>query len=131
LIRFCLSVPIIALIACDGVEQRPASWSYIHPSIIEPSCATASCHSNPSALAGLDLSMRENAYAFLVGRTCEAPPHPGDAPGNFVFPYEPERSRLMYLLRGDQTRVMPPDIPLPDVEIELIERWILEGAPCD
>jgi hypothetical protein len=121
----------LALVACDGVDQPLASWSYIHPAIIAPSCATASCHSNPSSLAGLDLSTREGAYAFLVGRTCEAPPHAGDAPGNFVFPYEPERSRLLYLLRGDQSRVMPPDVPLPEVEVSLIERWILEGARCD
>ena len=26
---------------------------------------------------------------------------------------------------------MPPDVPLPDVEIELIEQWILAGATCD
>jgi hypothetical protein len=131
MVRSGTSVIAIALGACDTVDQRPASWSYIHAAIIAPSCATASCHSNPASLAGLDLSTRTSAYAFLVGRTCDAPPHAGDAPGNFVFPYDPERSRLIYVLRGEQSLVMPPDVPLPDVEIELIERWILDGAPCD
>lgn len=129
--RSWLLVSVIALGACDGFEERPAAWSYIHAAIISPTCATASCHSNAGSLAGLDLSTRESAYVFLVGRTCDAPPHPGDAPGNFVFPYDPERSRLTYLLRGDETTVMPPDVPLPEVEIALIERWILDGAPCN
>ena len=38
----------------------------------------------------------------------------------------------MYLLIGDNVaRAMPPDRPLPDVDIDLIENWILAGAPCD
>jgi hypothetical protein len=116
---------------CASTDDRPAAWSYLHAAIVIPSCATASCHSSPGSQAGLDLSSRDGAYAFLTGRVCGAPPHPGDAPGNFVFPYAPERSRLMYLLRGAQTRVMPPDLPLPSVDVELFERWILDGAGCD
>jgi hypothetical protein len=117
--------------ACAGAEDRPAAWSYIHPGIIEPNCATASCHSYLVSIAGIDLSTADRGYALLTGRVCGAPPHPGDAPGNFVFPYEPERSRLLYLLRGSDTQVMPPDLPLPRVEIDLIDRWIRDGAPCD
>jgi hypothetical protein len=26
---------------------------------------------------------------------------------------------------------MPPDVPLPDAEIEVIVNWILDGAECD
>lgn len=117
--------------ACDGADDRPASWAYLHPAVIAPSCATASCHSQLAALAGLDLSSRTGAYTVLTGRICGEPPRPVDPPGNFVFAGSPERSKLMYLLRGEQVRVMPPDQPLPEVEIELVERWILEGAACD
>ena len=125
-----LPVLLLALVvACE--TDRPAEWSYIHAAIIAPSCATASCHSKNASLAGIDLSTRESAYAFMTGRVCGAPPHLQDAPGNYVFPYAPERSRLLYLLRGNETRIMPPDIPLPAVEISLIERWIAEGAACD
>ena len=74
----------------------------------------------------------EAAYAILVGHACEAPPSAGAPPRNFVAPGEPERSRLMYLLIGDEVkRQMPPDRALPDVDIDLIEQWILEGATCD
>ena len=116
---------------CDTADERPATWSYVHAAIIAPSCATASCHNKVSSAAGLDFSTRTSAYAFLVGRTCDAPDPPGEAVGNFVFPYDPDRSTLLYLLRGDQRNVMPPDQPLPEVEVELVERWVLEGAQCD
>ncbi len=129
-------VPSLALItsllgACDVPEERPATWSYVHTAILRPGCTTSSCHGTASAAAGLDLSTPTSAYSYLLGRPCDAPTHPQDAPGNYVFPYQPERSRLLYLLRGDRTTIMPPDTPLPDSEIEIVERWILEGATCE
>jgi hypothetical protein len=122
---------VFALVGCTTIDERPATWTYLHAAIVAPSCATAGCHSAVTGAAGLDLSTRTSAYAFLRGLTCDAHAQPGDPPGNFVFPYAPERSRLMYLLRGEQSRPMPPDRPLPDVEIALFERWILAGAECD
>lgn len=132
--RSCIatSLPLaVALLACDSADDRPATWSYVHPAIVAPACATAGCHSRHAALAGLDLSSADGAYTFLTGRICGEPARPIDPPGNYVFAGAPERSQLVYLLRGDQVRVMPPDQPLPEVEIALIERWILEGATCD
>lgn len=122
---------ITGLSACESPDERPAEWSYIHAAILRPACTTASCHSNASAAAGLDLSTPAAAYSYFLGRACEAPANPTDAPGNYVFPYQPERSRLLFLLRGDRTTIMPPDSPLPDSEIQIIERWILEGATCE
>ena len=120
---------LVAVAACDGVEDRPASWEYVHTAVIRPACATAGCHSKLTAQAGLDLSTPDSAYVFLTGHACE--PTPGQPPGNYVFPGQPERSLLMYLLRGEGVDIMPPDVPLPAGEIALIEQWILEGAPCD
>jgi hypothetical protein len=79
----------------------------------------------------VDLSTPDAAYLVLTGRVCGGPEAPGQPVGNFVRPGQPESSELMYLLRGNQITIMPPDVPLPDVEIALIERWILEGATCD
>ncbi len=127
-----LALAAAALAAgCDTADDRPASWSYLHTAVSAPACATAGCHSKHAALAGIDLSSVTGSYTFLTGRICGEPPRPNDPPGNFVFAGSPERSKLMYLLRGDNVRVMPPDQPLPAVEIELVERWILEGAPCE
>lgn len=117
--------------SCDGAEDRSTSFAYIHASILRPSCTSAACHSKLGSQAGVDLSTPEAAYLLLTGRGCTAPDVAGTPPGNFVRPGHPETSELVYLLRGEGGSIMPPDVPLPDVEIEIIERWILDGAPCD
>ena len=116
---------------CADVEDRPADWSYIHTAIIAPACATVGCHSTASATAGLDLSTATGAYTFLTGRICGQPLTPGSPPGNYVVPGSPAFSQLMYQLRGTARTRMPPDLPLPAVEIALIERWIADGATCE
>jgi len=123
--------------ACDTDEDRPATWSYIHAAVIAPSCATGNCHGALSRVAGVDLADRDGAYLVLVGRTCEGLVDgngggtPTPPPGNYVFPGHPERSPLLHLLRGDADRLMPPDMPLPGAEIDLVDRWIFEGATCE
>ncbi len=117
--------------ACEAPDERPAEWGYVYPALLRPACTTSSCHSNASAAAGLDLSTAPAAYSYLLGRACQAPANPQDAFGNYVVPFQPERSRLLYLLRGDRTIIMPPDTPLPESEIAIVEQWILEGATCE
>jgi hypothetical protein len=120
------------LAAGCGEDDRPASWSYIHAAIIAPNCATSSCHTAENAQAGVQLHSADAAYTILVGTACKSNEPPGQAPRNFVSPFEPERSQLMYLLLGDEAKAqMPPDKPLPDGDIDLVERWILEGAQCN
>ena len=121
----------LAVVGCDTPEDRPSAWSYVHAAIVRPSCTTAACHSKLGSQAGLDLSTADAAYAVLTGRVCGAPEIPGSPAGNLVLPGHPESSRLMYLLRGEGGAIMPPDVPLPDAEIAIVERWILEGATCD
>ncbi len=126
-----LAVLCGCLLGCQTSEDRPASWSYVHAAILRPGCTSSNCHSKLGSQAGVDLSTPEAAYILLTGRGCDAPDLPGTPPGNFVRPGHPEQSRLVYLLRGEGGSVMPPDRPLPDVEVEIVERWILEGATCD
>ena len=49
--------------------------------------------------------------------------------GDLVVPGSPEQSKLVYALRGLQAPRMPPDGALPEPDIALVERWILDGAP--
>lgn len=119
------------LAACAESDERPASWRYVHAAIIAPGCATAGCHSTLAATAAIDLSSAEGAYTFLTGRICGEPVGPGSPPRNYVDPGSPAYSQLVYQLRGIGRRRMPPDVPLPEVEIALVERWIEEGASCE
>jgi len=129
----CLVVAAIALSAfgCDTAADRPSAWPYVHAAVLRPGCATAACHSKLGSQAGVDLSTPDAAYTLLTGRVCGAPELPGSPAGNLILPGHPESSRLVYLLRGEGGPIMPPDVPLPDAEIEIVEQWILEGASCE
>lgn len=121
-------------VACASEDDRPASFEYIYAVAIEPSCATIGCHSSFAATAGLRLDTLEGAYTALTGTVCEpdGEPPPGEPPRSWVAPGQPDRSELMFLLRGEGRALrMPPDRPMPEADIELIERWILEGALCN
>ena len=125
-----VAVAAVGITGCAD-DDRPPTWSYIHEAIIEPNCTQSACHSNISATAGVELWDRELGFTVLTGRPCQSTGSPAEADGNFVVPGDPASSRLVYMLRGIETRNMPPDIPLPDTDIRLIEDWILRGAPCD
>lgn len=120
-----------SLAACASTEDRPAGWSYVHAAIIQPACTTSGCHSAQTAIAGVNLATRENAYTILTGRICDEPASDLEPPNNYVKPYDVAGSRLYHMLIGNNTDQMPPDTPLPATEIELVARWIEAGAPCD
>lgn len=127
------SLFLVALVVagCAESAERPARWSYIHAAIIQPACTTAGCHSSLAAIAGVNLSDRQGAYTILTGRICGEPPGPLDPPRNYVAPFSAESSKLYHQLIGENTDQMPPDTALPAAEIELVARWIDEGAKCD
>jgi hypothetical protein len=128
----------------DGVDRRPATWSYLSPVVFQPSCATPSCHSPAASVAGLDFSTPHNGYASLtrlwiwvVDPTGEGGSGCGMADGievcekqyrPLVVPFSPQESKLVNMLRGRGAARMPPDRPLDEADIQLVERWILNGA---
>lgn len=117
--RLVLVAAAAALIGCGTADDtRPAKWSFISATIIEPSCATVNCHSKIADRAGVDLHDRATGYNDLTTR-------------NFVVPSNPTSSALLYLLHGQGSLRMPPDAPLPEADIELIEEWISLGAMND
>lgn len=114
------ALAILALAAACGEEgvARPARLAYLMPAIFRPSCATASCHAGDAPVAGLafDVSPAEVRRVLLDN--------------SLVYAGEPEGSPLLNFLRGeDVPRRMPPDGPLPEADIALVEAWIVAGAP--
>src|SRR3954447_12860339 len=101
---------------CGGtMDARPPKWSYISPAIIQPSCATASCHSTIADRAGVVLDDTKASRSLLLTR-------------NFVIPGDPATSEMVTLMRAVGSRRMPPDFALPEADIQLVERWIVAGA---
>ena len=114
-----LAAVVLVLGACtETAPDRSTDIDYLVPAILEPNCATSGCHSKLAATA--DLILEGNARAVrrtLVDR-------------GFVLPGLPEGSALLNFLRGDfGVPRMPPDAPLPAEDVDLLERWIVEGAP--
>lgn len=106
----------LAAAGCNGAtDDRPARWSFISATIMEPSCATVNCHSAITHQSGVDLSARDVGYQSLV-------------PTFFVFPGDPQNSPVVNLMNAQGSIRMPPDNPLPEADIVLIEKWIADGA---
>lgn len=118
--------------ACGGEENRPANWAYISPAIIQPNCATSSCHSRAAAVAGLDLSEVDKGWASLMEQQLPTRPTAiGNPARTLVVPGNPVQSRIVNMMRGIGANLMPPDRPLAEADIELVEGWILKGAKND
>lgn len=132
---------------CSGADNRPAVWGFISPEIFQPNCATTSCHSPAAAVSGLDFSTAQTGYTSLTGLwVWLVVPDGGSVPAGvpcmamngtltceqmlrpLVTPYDPEGSTLINSLRARNLPRMPPDRPLSEADIELVERWILNGA---
>ena len=55
-----------------------------------------------------------------------------EPPGAYLLPGRPEQSRMISLIVGDKVDTpMPPDRLLPMADVDLISRWVEEGAPCN
>jgi hypothetical protein len=127
-----MMITVVASAACGGADDsRAATWGFISPVIIQQNCATSSCHSQASAVAGLDLSTVENGYTSLLNLKLPVRASQGEKARTLVVPYDPDESRLVQMLRARGARRMPPDRPLPEADIALVERWILAGAVND
>jgi hypothetical protein len=126
-------------------EARPAQWSYIYPAIIEPSCATASCHSDFTQRSGVNFGAIDTAYYQMVCRhfvvqcasagtmatNCGAGIPSPTINDPACMARAVNDSQVIHMMRAEGARRMPPDYALPDVDIRLISEWISLGAKND
>lgn len=129
--------------ACGDTDDRPAVWTYVSAELFQPNCATASCHSRGRAVAGLDFSDPDRGYASLTALKVWVADPDGTVGGDcktvgaavycerdrpLVLAFNPSQSRVVNMLRARAAPRMPPDRPLPEADIALVETWILDGA---
>ena len=91
------------------VEDTVVSFAEDIQPVLNANCA--SCH--PLLVPELDLTVG-NSYNAIIG-------------GAYVIPENVDTSPLYQRLLGNP-RIMPPSGALPSQEIEIIKRWIEQGA---
>jgi hypothetical protein len=142
--RPALAVALVLVgVACGRTDDRPAVWTYVSAELFQPNCATASCHSRAVAVAGLDFSDADRGYRSLTALHVWVPDPDGTIGGDcktvdatvycererpLLLAFNPSQSRVVYMLRAHAAPRMPPDRPLPEPDIQLVEAWILDGA---
>ncbi len=127
-----LGALLFAMGGCDlGTDPPPRGGDiptiiysqHIQP-IFERSCLSSGCHNAADAEEDLILESWESLFE-------------GSHHGAMVIPFRPDKSHLVFHLNTDSTLapvaepLMPPGQPLPRSDVELIMRWILEGAKND
>jgi hypothetical protein len=126
------TVSVATGVGCGGTkDDRPAQWSFISPTIIEPACATVNCHSAITHQGGVNLSNSTIGFQTLVGSPFQMNGDAGlsgQGMSYYVYPYYPQYSSLITLLNAVGSIRMPPDNPLPQADIQLISDWIQQGA---
>lgn len=128
--------------------RATAPWSDVAP-IFAESCASAGCHSESFAAAGLDLSSAAGVAYTAVGAVSTTLPSgtigsEGAAGGPFFSGMRvvdvlggvgrPETSYLLYTVVGDAHIYgdpMPPAAPLSQAEIQRLVAWVNGGAPTE
>jgi mono/diheme cytochrome c family protein len=107
----------------DGIKDSVCYLNEIQP-IINSNCAMSGCHDPITQAAGYDLS----SYFVVM---------------NLVKPGKPDQSKLIQVMNGGGEDLMPPppNPPMNQEQVDLIRKWISEGAglnidcnitiPCD
>lgn len=124
-----LAALLAMLGSCAQAADAPVSFKDDVQPIFNTQCVF--CHVTGAENGGLNLGRRDSHAALLSGST-QAGAMPRVTPG------DPTRSYLVHKLRGTQLEAggsgarMPmydPPKPFPAEHLEIIERWIREGAP--
>ncbi len=112
----------VALLAACGTDTdlRPETADYIIEAILAPSCGRAACHSSETAAHNLAFDTIAAGMAALSSGS-------GKRGQKLVVAGSPSQSEIVTIL-SDSNGPMPPDSPLPEADIELITRWVADGA---
>lgn len=98
---------------CGTTDDRPATLEVISFEILAPTCGTVQCHSTTSRIQGYAFDTLDASRSSLRELGVSA----GRGGG------------LLEVIGGDADKRMPPDMPMFEPDVRLIEKWIADGAP--
>jgi len=112
---FCVASVLGALVGC-GTEpdSRPVTFEVVSLEVLAPSCGQVSCHSTSTWTQGLAFDTLDASRESLR-----------DIANTGV-----NNNPLLDVIAGrnDYDR-MPPDVPMADLDVDLLTRWIAAGRP--
>jgi hypothetical protein len=98
---------------CGTTDDRPATLEVISLEILAPTCGPVQCHSTTSRIQGYAFDTLDASRSSL--RDLGVSAGRGGA--------------LLEVIGGDAEERMPPDMPMFEPDVRLIEKWIADGAP--
>ena len=133
---FVVSAAMVALMLLGAAgaafaqspNEKPVSFKDDIQPLLNSQCVF--CHVTGAENGGLNLGRRESHASLMAAST--------EAPMPRVTPGDPAKSYLLHKLKGTHLEVggsgsaMPmydPPKPFPKEHLELVERWVREGAP--
>ncbi|THD03397.1 hypothetical protein B1810_09875 [Panacagrimonas perspica] len=114
-------------VSAQGPADKPVSFKDDIQPLLNSQCVF--CHVTGAENGGLNLGRRDSHAALMAAST--------EAPMARVTPGDPAKSYLIHKLKGTQLEAggsgnaMPmydPPKPFPKEQLDLVERWIREGA---
>ncbi len=118
LAAIALATLLVRAVQAEGAAQPPADQIEFFEKQIRPMLVNRcqSCHGAEKQEAGLRLDSREAILAGIDGSPV-------------MVPGEPDKSRLVQVIRYDGDVQMPPEGKLPEAELASLTTWIKLGAP--
>lgn len=108
--------------ACD--DEEPVTIGQLETEVFAKSCVFSTCHKGSGAAAGL--SLEAPVYEKLVGVSST------NAPGRtLVIAGDTDNSYILEKLTSptpQDGQQMPPTVALSEDSIDLVRRWIADGA---
>jgi len=109
-VRTLRSLALCGLIACGTTDERPATVEVVSLEILAPTCGAVQCHSTTTRTEGLAFDTLDEARASMRDLGVRAR----------------NGGELLEVINETE---MPPDAPMFENDIRLIEKWIDAGAP--
>ena len=98
---------------CGTTDDRPATLEVVSLEILAPTCGAVQCHSTTTQLEGLAFDTLDAARESLRRLGVRAG----------------RGGELLEVIQADGEEQMPPDMPMFEQDVALIQKWIAAGAP--
>jgi hypothetical protein len=108
---------MVALLPACGTtpDERKPTLEVVTFEVLKPSCGQVQCHSTTTAIRGYAFDTYDASKASLTDMLS----------GRFT----PTNNDLYQVMHDSGDDRMPPDYPLEQQDVDLVDAWLTAGAP--